>query len=314
MAAGKYLDWVVAAPRRPRTIAVGRSIGVIAAGGARLSEPTYRGRRSKEGRAPPAPGRCRLANLTRASRQRGAGVRAARVLMMTLSLVLALALAPTHHAAGQMPSSGGPPGQLIAYPAGWNVVAVTRPGPPFLGLAYTLQAGDGDYEVISLAANAMLQLRVGYWIYFSHDSNIPLNPVASCEIAIPVSSGGGCRLQGIPPPAGQWIMIGNPLPQPIVLSRAPAPSTPTTRPRAATCRQPRCSLGRGVRLLDQRRSRHDRPSRIVGSPPALAGQWLLAGAAWRALGLRCPTPSSAAGDRVPKAGIEPARAVKPMSF
>lgn len=146
--------------------------------------------------------------------------------MIALSLAPVLALTAARHAAGQFPSTGGQPLFPISYPAGWNIVAVTRPRLPFFGVAYALQVGDSDYEVIPLAA--MLQPRVGYWIYFSHDfshdGHIFVNSVSSCEITIPVPGGGRCGLANpnIPVPAGQWAMIGNPLSQPITVTGADA--------------------------------------------------------------------------------------------
>lgn len=113
----------------------------------------------------------------------------------------------------------------LAYPAGWNIVAVTQRRPPFSNSPlYTLQAGDSDYEVIPLTATAALQPRVGYWTYFNYDTNIPMLFATSCEIAIPIPGGGLCGLANphIPVLAGRWVMIGNPLSQPITVTGADA--------------------------------------------------------------------------------------------
>jgi len=145
---------------------------------------------------------------------------------------------------GQMSSTGAPPPTRVACRAGWNMVAVMKPTVPFFGLAYTLQAGDSGYAVIPLPA--MLQPKVGYWVYFRYDAHIPSFFVTSCEIAIPVPGGGlrGLANPNIPVPAGQWIMIGNPLSQPITVMGADA--VYTYDPTAGSCMAtPTLQVGQG---------------------------------------------------------------------
>jgi hypothetical protein len=122
------------------------------------------------------------------------------------------------------PTAGGPPFP-VPYAAGWNIIAVTSPGHPFAnaGPVFTLQAGDDDYETI--APEAPLQPRVGYWVDLPQDTPSIIIPTNTCQVVVPQSDGTStCEPADvcISLPAGQWVMIGNPYLMPISITGADA--------------------------------------------------------------------------------------------
>lgn len=105
--------------------------------------------------------------------------------------------------------TGGPRLSAIAYPPGWNIVAVTQQGDsvPSRSPLYTLQADDMAYQ--PLPAYSPLQVGEGYRAYF--DEAVPqyLVPRPAC-VPLPNGQCGSAPQPLILLPAGQFIMIGNP--------------------------------------------------------------------------------------------------------
>jgi hypothetical protein len=87
----------------------------------------------------------------------------------------------------------------VVFPAGWNLIGVT-PGTMLsgtLGPLYTQQAGGDGYTAVA-AGTAPASGR-GYWAFFPADARVlmPADQPAQRNVDLP---------------AGQWVMIGNPLP------------------------------------------------------------------------------------------------------
>lgn len=115
-------------------------------------------------------------------------------------LILAFALACV---TASVPAGAQTPGVVVHVQAGWNLI----PGrgsdlsdkTNFIGpRVYTLQPGDRDYEDFP-AVSTTLKLGWGYWVYFTQNTDITLNP-----------AGGSNEPLGITAPAGQYFMAGNP--------------------------------------------------------------------------------------------------------
>lgn len=119
----------------------------------------------------------------------------------------------------------------VTLPPGWNMVSFTAlaaafPPPPALavGPAYTLQAGDSDYESLPQPGTPGQELlRIGgFWIYLGRAAQISFTP------------GGRDRLAEILPPS-QFVMIGNPSSEPATVFGADV-STLTTLMKEPTTR------------------------------------------------------------------------------
>jgi len=91
------------------------------------------------------------------------------------------------------------PPLTVNYPAGWNLVGA--PAGTVLdgaqGPLFTFQAGDTNYE--ALPQGTPLQSGLGYWAYFPSPCAVTLASVMPPDDST------------VPLPAGQWVMLGNPL-------------------------------------------------------------------------------------------------------
>jgi hypothetical protein len=139
-----------------------------------------------------------------------------RVPIGALLFIILLAVLPAIARATQVSSARDD----RAIPPGWNLVAdpygVVSSGP-----AYTIQAGDSQYEAVQ--AGTALVPGLGYWVYTAHVTGVPL--------------AAGAAQATIHTTPGQWIMIGDPSGQlPAQVSGADAFMTydPRTGFQAAT--------------------------------------------------------------------------------
>jgi hypothetical protein len=105
----------------------------------------------------------------------------------------------------------------VTYKAGWNIVAAPG-GQTITGASdpmYTWQAGDTAYETIT--AGTPVRAGVGYWAYFTSDTNVSIPLTTSGTVSVPL-------------PPGIAILIGNPGSTDAALSGADSVSVfdPTT--------------------------------------------------------------------------------------
>lgn len=106
----------------------------------------------------------------------------------------------------------------IAYPSGWNLIGVSQ-GTTITGVSgplYTLQADGGSYRPVPAGLVGQQNMvgwqgpeaGSGYWAYFSQATTLTI--AAAAARPNPGESMGTASRFRIEPPAGRWVMIGNP--------------------------------------------------------------------------------------------------------
>ncbi len=123
-----------------------------------------------------------------------------------------------------VPSTGGPPPQLVDYRAGWNLIGVTQAGaglPTPVPLERLTPDGT-EYEAIS-PTDALPG--VGYWAYFPRDERGESVYVSPCQRIMSDPSNPSVQrcVPAFPPitvPAGHWVMISNPYGQAVAVAGA----------------------------------------------------------------------------------------------
>jgi hypothetical protein len=126
----------------------------------------------------------------------------------------------------------------VHYPAGWNLLAVTRSGNVSttvnsnIGPFYTWQAGDTEYPAVS--GSGGLEPGAGYWAYFDQPTAVNLQSTA--QSCCPLLDNAQPPPFTVDLPAGQFITIGDPYSVPASVAGADAVYTydPTTGSYQAT--------------------------------------------------------------------------------